>query len=331
MRDIKHLSYSSFSLHESQPEEFYLRYLADNRPDRVPQERPASVGSAFDARTKSALHEALFGAGSDPAYSYEALFEAQVEEHNRDWAGPNGDYVFECYKQTGFYDELLAALQAASQPPRFEFTVLADVCGVPVLCKPDCRYVSAGGIHVIHDWKVNGYCSNSTTSPHKGYMLCRDGYTALKQSRSHDTEHKEFLARSHGDMVVNASYMEASHDEWAAQLSMYGWSLGEKIGDENVVLSVHQTVAKPMPGGQMPQLRVAKYQARVSSGYQKDLAARLRRCWNSVTSGHIFPELSREENDAKLETLKDVAMGLVSNGTAAENWFNESTRAKYRG
>jgi len=330
LRTPKSLSYSAFALWEKDPEEYFLRYLAENRPARTLQERPAATGSAFDARAKSELHAAVFGAGSDDRYSYERLFEDQVEEHNRDWAGPEGDYVFACYKHTGFYDELLALLLKAKEPPRFEFTVEATLSGIPVLCKPDLRFVTEGVVHVVHDWKVNGYCSKSATSPHKAYMLCRDGFTSAKQNKSHNQEHKEYLGFVHGDLTINTTYMEACHPEWADQLCLYGWALGEKIGDEKVVLQIHQTVAKPMPVGR-PQLRVSQYRARVKHGHQLELAVRINACWDAVESGHIFKDMSREDNDARMDVLNNMATALVSDGSDLENYFNESTRSRYRG
>src|SRR5579872_3823999 len=92
-RKPSYLSYSSLSLFEKDKEEFFLKHLASNRPDRIPQERPASVGSSFDARVKSELSIVLGIAGN----KFEDLFEAQVEPQNRDWALPAGQYVFEQY------------------------------------------------------------------------------------------------------------------------------------------------------------------------------------------------------------------------------------------
>jgi hypothetical protein len=296
----------------------------------VPQERPAAAGAAFDAFVKSDLHAILFGEGSDPKYSFEALFEAQVEPHNRDWAREEGAYIFDCYQVAGFYTRLLCELKVSKEPPRFEFTVEAIINGVPFLGKPDARWVTPGLIKVIHDFKVNGYCSKSAVSPHKSYLLCRDGYVAAKQSKSHNTEHKEFLGRKHGDLLVNTSYLEAANTEWADQLSLYGWALGEKIGDENVVLSIHQIVAKPMPAGR-PQLRVAEYRATVKASYQLELAARLKRCWDAIASGHVFVDLSREDSDARCQTLDEAAIGLQSDGSSRDAYFNEATRTRYMG
>jgi hypothetical protein len=329
MRTLQTLSYSGLSLWESRPDEHYLKYLSEKRPPRTLQEQPAAVGSAFDAIAKSSLHSALFGAGNDPKYTLEALFEAQVEAQNRDWAMPEGRYVFDCYRESGFYTELLMQLLASREPPRFEFEVSAELNGVPFLGKPDARWISREGVHIIHDWKVNGYKSKNTTSPHKSYRLCRDGYKAEKQSKSHNTEHKEFMAVQHFDTVVNASYMEVSNPAWADQLTLYGWALGEGIGDENVVLSVHQIVAKPT--GVRPQLRVAAYSARVAAAYQAALAERLKKCWDAITSGHIFPALSREDSDARCAVLDDTAVGLQSDGSSLDNYFSEATREAYRG
>jgi hypothetical protein len=220
-------------------------------------------------------------------------------------------------------------LEKSSEPPRFEFEVRATLNGVPFLGKPDARFVTRASIRVIHDWKVSGFCSKSTVSPAKSYMLCRDGYISDKPSKSHNTEHREFLAYQHGDLIINTTYLEAAKAEWADQLSLYGWAMGEPIGDENVVLSVHQIVAKP--NGDRPQLRVAQYRARVKSSYQHELAKRLKRCWDAISSGHIFPDMTREESDARCATLDDAAIGLQSDGSSREDFFNEATRKPFRG
>ncbi len=329
MRIPEYLSYSGLSLWEKNPDEFYLAHLSKNRPPRIPQEKPAAVGSAFDAYVKAALYRDVIR-GSDPKYTFEALFEAQVESQNHDWARAEGKYVFDCYCYTGFYGELAASMEVASEPPRFEFTVKAVINGVPFLGKPDARWVTGGKIPVVHDWKCNGFCSKYPTSPHKSFMYCRDGYASVKPSKSHNTEHKEFLAYQHGDLTINTTYLEAANTAWADQLSLYSWALGEKIGDENVVLSVHQIVAKPVLEHR-PQLRVASYRARVKAAYQQELAARLKKCWEAINSGHIFPTLTREESDARCETLDKTAEGLQSDGSSREQFFNEATRDKYRG
>ena len=52
MRQPEHLSYSSFSLWYKDRDEFFIRYLAETKAPRLPQERYMSIGSAFDAYAK---------------------------------------------------------------------------------------------------------------------------------------------------------------------------------------------------------------------------------------------------------------------------------------
>jgi hypothetical protein len=334
MRIPRFLSYSGFALYEKDREEFFTRYLADRRPARVPQERPAAAGSAFDAYVKSALHSSLFGSGADPQFEFDAIFTSQVEEHNRDWARVAGHNIFEQYVYAGGYQDLLGLLQKAVGTPRFEFTVeglLNET--VPFLGKPDLRFIWNGGegpVHIVHDFKVNGYCSNSATSPSKHYMLCRDGWQAgrAKPTRGGGREHPCFVKHSINGLTIDRGWMEHANDEWADQLSIYGWLLGEEPGDENVVLSIDQLVAKP---ADPPLMRVAQFRARVSGRRQIDLLGRITLAWKAISTGHIFTELSREANDERCRQLEEQCVSLASDGSVHENFFNECVRPAYRG
>ena len=292
---------------------------------RIPQERPASAGSSFDAYVKAHLQHDL-GLG-DFQTLFDHYYAAQVEPQNQEWAREEGAYIFDCYVVSGFYRDLLSLLKVAERP-RFEFTVEGEINGVPFSGKPDLGFETELGIEVVHDWKVNGYCSKSAVSPHKSYMKCRDGFVG-KQTKSHDTEHKEFLGIIHMDLTINTTYLEFANPKWADQLSLYGWALGEKIGDEDVVLSIHQIVAKP--ADPRPQLRVAQYRARVQASYQQELARRFRRCWDAITRGHVFQDMSREDSDARCAILEDTAIGLQTDGSSLDSYFSEATREGYRG
>lgn len=329
MRIPSYLSYSSFSLYEKNEEEFYLKSLADKRPPKMPQERPASIGSAFDAYVKSGFHEALYGAGADPKYSLDALFETQVESHNRDWAREEGKYVFECYKLTGQYDRLLALLYRSIEPPRMEFEVKADLDGVPFLGKPDLRFVLEGPVKVVHDFKVNGYCGKTGTSPNKGYMLCKDGFIGEKQNKSDGQAHKQFVPLDFHGLTIDAGALEDCSDQWADQLSLYAWALGEPVGDQSTVISVDQIVAKPAKEGK-PILRVASFRARVRKSYQVHLLTRFKKCWDVIQSGHIFRSMTREESDQRC-TLLDGQSSSTTTGSEYDDFFNEAVRATYRG
>jgi hypothetical protein len=334
MRIPKSLSYSSLSLFEKDREEFFGRYLADRAAPRMPQEQPASVGSSFDAYVKAALHTALFGAGSNPEFEFDTIYVSQVEPQNRDFALGAGLHCFESYKLAGAYDDLLKLLQQSVVPPRFEFKVEGLIGGAPFVGKPDCRFIldfGDGRIDCIEDWKVKGFCSKWGASPSKGYALCRDGYKADKQSRSQNREHGNYLAYNHRGLTINAGYMEGCHTEYADQLCLYGWLLGETPGDENVVLMIEELVGKYMGEGNRPLLRVTNHRARVQMAYQMKLQERVTTCWKAITSGHIFPEMTREENDARCQALDRETIALIGDGSVRDNFFNDCVRPKYRG
>ena len=331
MRVPRSLSYSSMSLWYKDQDEFYIRYLADHAAPRLPQEQPAAVGSAFDAYTKSMLAHALFGNAASAQFEFAAIFESQVEPQNRDFALTAGKRVFKAYKLCGAYDDLLKQLQQSVEPPRFEFKVDGLILGVPFTGKPDCRFVldlGQGRIPCIYDWKVRGYCSKYGASPSKGYSTCLDGFVG-KASRSQGKEHAMYKAMDFRGLTINSGYMEFCNDEYADQLSLYGWLLGEKVGDENTVLGIEELCAKFMGEGNPPTLRYARHRGRVKADYQQKLAEKVATCWQAITSGHVFSTLSREDSDARCAVLEEMSVGLASNGTALDDWFNDVTRPKF--
>ncbi len=329
MRTPNHLSYSSMSLWYKDQDEFYIRYLADHAAPRPPQEPPAAVGSAFDAYVKAQLNWHLYGRAMSPQFEFPAIFESQVEPQNRDFALKAGKRVFKAYKLCGAYDDLLSQLRQSVEPPRFEFKVDGQIEGVPFTGKPDCRFVldlGQGRIPCIYDWKVRGYCSKYGASPSKGYAVCLDGFRSEKPSRSQGKEHAMYKVMDFRGLTINSGYMEFCNDEYADQLSIYGWLLGERIGDENTVLGIEELCAKP---GSPPTLRYARHRGRVKADYQQKLGGRIKTCWQAITSGHIFSNLSREDSDARCRVLEEMAVGLMSSGSGLDEWFNDVTRPKF--
>ena len=150
MRLPKSLSYSSLTLWEKNPEEFYLRYLAEQPAPRLPQEPPMAVGSSFDAYVKSALHAGLFGTGADPSSRSRRSSRARLSRNAVTSPARPGQVCFNAYKLTGAFDELLALLRKSVEKPRFEFKVDGVVAGAPFTGKPDCRFVLDFGLGLIH-------------------------------------------------------------------------------------------------------------------------------------------------------------------------------------
>lgn len=334
MKTPRALSYSSLSLLEKNPEEFYTLHLSEVRAARKPQTPPMTVGSAFDAYAKAALHAAVFGPGADPRYEFISIFDSQVEPQNRDFGLKAGMHVFSCYQYCGAFKDLLDQLLQSVEPPRFEFTVERLIGGVPFTGKPDCRFVldlGEGLVHCVYDWKVRGYCSKYTTSPSKGYAVCLDCFKSDKPSRSHGKEHGLYLAKQFRGTTVNAGYLETCEPAYADQLCLYGWLLGEEVGDENVMLGIEELVSKPMGEDKPPQLRYARHRALCKSDYQHKLFQRVQAAWTRITSGHFFPDMTLEESQERCQSLEEMAVSLAQNATDLDSWFNEVARDPYRG
>lgn len=293
MRMPKYLSPSSVMTYRKDPREFYLKYLADNRPPKIPQTGPMSVGSAFDAILKSHLHKELYGNyGEGDMFSFGKLFEAQVEPHNRDFAKTAGMVTFLAFKSSGALADLMLMLSGASGEVKFETTIegrvshAADkVSGVvPLLGKPDC-YFRISDFTVIIDFKVNGYCSKSNTSPKKGYVKI---YPSGGQ-------HKDCCIKNINTINVNiAQPLEIINEEWALQDCIYGWVLGAPVGSQ-IIGSILQVSGQP--GNQ----RVSSYNSLITQPYQVGLFIEILALWGKICSvnngvGRWFDEKTDSED-----------------------------------
>jgi PD-(D/E)XK nuclease superfamily len=328
VRQPQHLSPTSLGLFYENPTEYYLMYLADNRPPKAPQTQPMSIGSSFDAYVKSYLHGRLFGEKNDPRFEFKSLFEAQVEPHNRDWALTNGEYVFQRYKESGALADLMLELGKAVGPPRFELEVKgvvngtkdgmsANVLDVPLLGKPDLFFINSFGAHVILDWKVNGYCSNYPPSPMKGFIKLREKGVSKGQ-------HKEAQVMSYKGMMINvATFLEHCNEQWAAQLAIYSWLCGVDIGSD-FITAIDQVVCKK--ADPMPILRFADHRCRISPTFQWSVFQKAQAAWEIINSGHFFRDLSLEDSIAKSKMLDGVADALKGDGSEEDKFFSEMTR-----
>lgn len=306
MRTPPYVSPTALDTFYTNREEYYNKYLSENRPPRTPQNQPMAIGSAFDAFVKTHLSQHV--EGCEP-FDLRELFETQVEEPMREWAWSNGKFVFEFYRRSGALASLMDMLVKASMAPKFELTVQGKIDGVPILGKPDLYFVSEYGAHVILDWKVNGFCSTRNTSPMKGYALMRDGFEYKI--------HKDYQPVKFLGIDVNGTYtLDQLNDKWAAQQAIYAWLLGEKIGGDFVICIEQIT-------GCSTALRVATHRCLVSKEFQLELHDKLMRMWELITTGHIFDDLSIEESRAKCESLEIKADGYKGD-TPEDAWFRKA-------
>lgn len=302
---ITYLSPTSLRLFYRDPEEFYRIYIADTKIPRVPQTQPMSVGSAFDAYFKSYVTKTLYGEVREQ-FAFTTIFEKQVESHNRDFALEAGRKCWEAYKTSGALSDLMIELEQSLVEPKFEFEVRQDVKhqgqmqGIPLLGKPDVWFVTKHGVHVVFDLKVNGYCSASPTSPKPGYIIVRDGWSP-PTSRNHNQPHKDCIPMAVDGLVINCgTTLEIVNEEWAEQLAIYGWVLGEEIGS-NFVVAIDQLCGNPV--------RVASHRCRISGAFQLALIKRCMDAWIAISGMGFLPkdkmeQLEREQrlflsNDSK--------------------------------
>lgn len=307
MRVLKRLSPTALHKWEESREEFYIRYLSDNQSISA-QTEPMSVGSAFDAMVKSRLH-ADFIPEPDPEYTLEYLFNTQVEEDCRAFAFEAGAWCLDRYMAVGAYDDLCAEIKNSKTLPRFEFSLRDEINGIPLQGKPDLEFNL--DVPFIHDWKVNGYCGKNPTSPRSRYAMCRDTWNLegedwseckLAPTRGGNRPHSKYRPMNFGGTVIGSHWMEDVDKKWADQVTIYAWMIGLPIGSEDWIASIDQLACKPYWDNR-PLIRIAQHRCRVSAFWQFELLNRLQRCWETLQSGHIFTELTREESDARCEVL----------------------------
>jgi hypothetical protein len=316
MRKIEYLSPSAISKYEQGVEDYYLQYLAEIRPPRELQTQPMAVGSAFDAHCKSYFHNVLFGKGHKDSnrFDLDAIFEAQVEEQHRDWARIHGKHAFEAYKASGALLNLLTELKSSQTDPRFEFDVRGQINGyrdglstkigeVTLLGKPDAAFTNRDGNHIVLDWKVSGWCSNWPVSPMPGYVNLRD--TNGRNAGCH----KNCSPYELGSLTINiGSFLEHHNKDWARQLAIYGWLVGEPIGGD-FITAIDQLVCKPQAGG-IPSVRVAEHRLRIHEEFQRKVFDRACEIWEIVHSDHIFRDMTLEDSKGRCELLDQRAEAL---------------------
>lgn len=324
MRDFAYLSPSGLSKFESNRELFYLQYLCPFRTGRPPQESFMAVGSSLDAFVKSRIHTDIHGekATQGTPFEFSTLFEAQVEPHVRDYALQMGQHLFDQYNVSGAYGHLLADLVQSPYPPQMEFEVKGEIEGVRLLGRPDLRYITKDGVHVISDWKVNGAGSKTGASPQQGYKVARDAYA----SRTHNKPHAKYVPIDHKGVEINRSYLNEFVDYWADQLTIYAWVLGEKMGSEEWLIRIEQIACRPVPSIEAPRAKFATHLARSQEAYQLNLMARIHDCWNAIKTGHIFTDMSREDSDNRCESLNMQAQTPVGLHPALAEFANETIR-----
>lgn len=321
----KGLSPSALARWEDRREEYYERYISPVRSPRPPQVNYMAVGSAFDAFVKSEIHSMVFGDAMTKGsqFDFQRLFESQVEEHIRDNVFKKAEFLFSEYKKTGAFGELAHEILKSPYAPEMEFQVETVVNGVPIFGYPDLRYVTRELVHVITDFKVNGSYSKHGVSPVQGYKRA----VSLKKDGSLKEEvHKKYRPKQFKDIELSENCLSDFSRDWATQLTMYAWCLGEKPGEEDYVVRMEQLACRPDN-----KVKFATHVSQISGRFQFDVMRRLVEAWGFIEKGHIFTDLAFEENLEHCELIDQrlqIPLGLHNNAAANKYLRPEVPRFK---
>src|SRR5690606_22735363 len=288
--------------------------------------------------------------GHDPRFEFEALFEAQVESHQRDISRDVGKYLFTRYRESGALNNLLLDMQEAVNEPRFEVEVrgviggrregvMQSISGVTFLGKPDVFYINQFGASVIVDWKVNGYYSKRKIYPMRGYLrhyvpaitgeVINDPFNQKHVYQFHDKgRHKECYAGVFNGTIINLSlFLEDMNDDWATQLSVYSWLCGTQVGDQFIV-GIDQICCAPIEDSLYPEVSFAEHRLRVRTEYQHSIWALAQEIWQQCNGDHFFKELSKEESQARCQILDERAKQLFPEDDDFGKAFMEMTKVR---
>lgn len=334
-----HLSPSGLKLFEQNPDEFYMKYIARYKPPAIPQTQPMSVGSSFDAYAKAFINSSLSKTPLDPKYQFEALFASQVEEQNRSWARDAGLKCFKAYCESGAMADLMLQINEGDATPQFEFKVQGTISAAPLkdtihdkqsvyvtkdqvgsVCLagvPDLYYRNKHALHVITDFKVNGYCSNSG-SPKAGYCKIRG-----PGSNSNQPHRDAMVQRINGIDINIACHLEDIDKDWATQLSVYAWLMGEPVGGDYAAC-IEQLACGPRG------IRAVSYRNKIGKMFQEETFHRFWLLSEDIRTGWFFSTLSRMDNDLKCLELEKLAETLRPIGDDNEDWFRNLGRSHNR-
>lgn len=310
MRKLEYLSPTQLMLWKKDPKEYYNKYLSEHRPPRFPQTQAMAIGSAFDARVKSYLYNVVYGSDSNPKFSFENLFESQVESQNRDWALANEQSIWNLYRELGALQEMVLLLSKSSTAPDFETRITGkvtdslnqsidnkeSVMALPLQGVPDVSF-SIHDLDIILDWKVNGFLSKA--SPKRGYIDILPG----------KMKHKDVFIRMHYGLPCLSDAFENYYDDWALQLTTYSWLLGKPIINRSLLM-IHQIA---WDSSALGKCRVAVHSGICSDAYQETIFRDYCNLWNLVNNYDALDSYYSNNYSCSIDDLEDIAYTNLGN------------------
>ena len=282
IRKPEYLSPSALKMWLEDQDKYFMTYLAIVRPPRYPQTKAMAIGSGFDAYCKTFLSKRY----SNSPYDRDALFNNQVEKHNRDLVRADSEKVFKMYNDCGALTSLCRMLDKADNirfESRITGTVTVGNSSVTIQGVPDMMFELE--VPVIFDWKVNGFYSKA--SPKAGYCNIFPDLMA----------HKDCYLIEHYGISHNAAWFNNLYPDWALQLSTYSWLCGLPVGNRQMNM-IHQLVFDPKGN-----MRVAVHAGLCEPDYQLLIYNSYVDLWNRIVNDRIFDSVKIEQMNREAETL----------------------------
>lgn len=304
-RTINHISPSSLSKYENQPNKFFMERVYDPGWPREESGLAANIGTGFDIFCKMFFSSKLGlveGLKAKTGYSslsgenkerykdnlFRFLIDSHTGEQYREKAILEGSRIFGYYTKTLKDNESCSQLKESSDFYDIELSrqvylppFLGSRLSIPTYCKGDAAVkgkrknliatdVVDTDIILPFDWKVKG--SGSKASPPPKYCVIFDELGVNKG------QHKSYY---------NGIAMQDIDKDWATQLVFTGWQCGHPTYPEAMFPYdgiIHCLVCDSTTG----KIRLAVYRGELSVYWQKEVLNRCQRMWRDLTSGDFY-------------------------------------------
>lgn len=287
---------SSLRMFSEDRSNFYLTYIAKNRPPRSPQTMPMGLGSYFDCRVKDQIQLDVLKQPS--LFSSEML--SSVEIPIRDEIAPHGERVWDMYKSVGAWKWLKKLLRKVTDITTEEM-ISAKVGAVELRGIPDLIF-KVEGKWVIFDWKVNGYFSMSNVGPHKYY-------SKLLEVAGKNKMHRQSMITNPVLLLNGMHTMDECNEGWSTQLATYAMIMGI---EEDFIAMIDQLTF--VNGSAGKELRCGQFRMKITQDYMEDVYNKYELMDSVVKSGHIFTDMTRQQSNERCEELEDVGFALLDSG-----------------
>ncbi len=296
--------------------EYYLMYLAKTRAPRMKSTPAMNLGNVYDSLVTHAIAVMFYGLSdvrTQTEFSMETLMEACHEDHlDMDEQLAIAQDIFNQYKATGGFAALCAELRQAD-PGSIKMqqkSYYNSPKGYTLFGYMDISF-TIGDVLVVRDFKLNGYFSKAGITLIKNYI---DAFP--KDVKRVKYPHKDvFLSKHVCGLQFAFGCASKAIPQYARQLATYGWALnGNKAPVENLLLGIEQVSCK-RGSNRVPEIMFARTSNFIKPDAQLQLLKEYDFMHETIISGHIFDDLTREESDAKCVELNNLALGMQDDGS----------------